>query len=65
MRPASAAFPALLVLMALPVFFALALPQPVTPIGVLWWITVPFCATISVGIFSACLQRLPFAASAE
>ena len=38
-----------------------------TAIFVLWWITAPFCATNSVGIFSLlwAAQRFPFAASAE
>ena len=46
-------------------FFALALGQPVTAIGVDWWIVRPFCAVNAVGITSLLLQRFPFAVSAE
>src|SRR6202035_3794770 len=57
------ALPLWRLLLALCNFFALG--QPVTPIGVFCLIVAPFCATNEVGIFSASLQRLPGAASAE
>src|SRR6185437_208277 len=47
-------------------FFAFfVLGQPVTLIGVDCLMTIPFCASNRVGIFSLVLQRFPLAASAE
>ncbi len=48
-------------------FTLLAFGQPVTLIFVDWWITAPFCATNSVGIFNPPLtvHKFAFAVSAE
>src|SRR6202034_823510 len=59
------AFPWGFLLFALAFFLAFALAQPVTLIGVDWWITAPSCPVNAVGIVSFVLQRFPFAASAE
>jgi len=39
--------------------------QPVTSIGVAWWISAPFCATNSVGIVSLLVHRSAVAARTE